>query len=82
MIVIECPGPTTQQINAHYLDPEIVWFDADFGSAGSVDGGPLEASGYYVISHCWRSERRRPDGPFETVEGARIWSRQNLVPHA
>jgi len=72
----------THTHDAYYLDPEVRWFEAGYGSAGGVNGGPLTASGYYVIAHCGRLECCRPDGPFATVEEARAWSRESLTKDA
>ena len=64
---------------AYYQNPEIRWFEAGYGSDGSVIGGPLEDAGFYVVAHCGRPECCRPDGPFDSEAKAREWSIQNRV---
>ena len=73
---------TEHTIDAYYRDPEIVWLDAGYGNGGGVNGGPIVASGHYVLMHCGRTECCRPEGPFATVEDARQWSRENLGTNA
>jgi hypothetical protein len=66
---------TAEAIKGYYRDPEIAWFEAGLTALG----GPLPASGYYVIHHCGRPECCRPDGPFKTADQARDWPRWNLA---
>ena len=73
---------TPQAIEAYYRDPEIVRFEAGYGAKGGVNGGPLTATGFYILHHCGRTECCRPEGPFATVEEAREWSRLNLTEKA
>jgi hypothetical protein len=63
----------------YYRSPIVRWFEAGYGADGSVAGGALPESGYYVLHHCGNPDCCRPEGPFKSEPEAQEWSRQNLV---
>jgi hypothetical protein len=58
----------------YYRCPKIVWFE----TGTDAYGGPLPASGFYVLAHCEREDCCRPDGPFKTEDEAREWAQNNF----
>jgi hypothetical protein len=69
----------TDEVKSYYMNPEVVWLEAGFGSKGGVNGGPIAEDGFYILHHCGRPECCRPEGPFSTIAEAKAWSQENLA---
>jgi hypothetical protein len=74
---------TKSAIRNYYLDPPIVFVDAEPSDAG---GEPIAHAGYYVAPHCDPNccqaiggISKNDLGPFPTANAARKWSVKNLA---
>jgi hypothetical protein len=75
---------TRSAIRNYYLDPVILFLEAEPRDAGRV---PVEHAGYYIAPHCdpdcchaFGGISKVDIGPFPSAVEARKWSARNLAP--